>query len=69
MACGGFYFNHGTFSDPFNGNPTRTVNGPPCQGDCTAAYRLLIDDSVDFGSALSPPESKGRTQPPIPTNR
>jgi len=49
---GGFYFNHGPFSAPFNGNPTRTVNGPLCQGDCTAAYRLLINDAIGFASSL-----------------
>ncbi len=50
---GGYYFNHGTFTRPLTGNPSHRVGGPLCPGsDCTGAYRLLIDDSVAFGSSL-----------------
>ncbi len=51
---GGFYFNHGPFTAAFNGNPVRLVGaGPLCPtGDCTDAYRLLLDDSIGFASSL-----------------
>ncbi|MEV4199220.1 DUF2961 domain-containing protein [Micromonospora globbae] len=48
----GWYFNHGTFSAPTNGNPAHEVADYGCRYDCTGAYRLMLADSVAFGTAL-----------------
>ena len=50
---GGWYFIRGTFSRPLNGNPSHVIGGSLCPGsDCTGTYRLLLADSIAFGSAL-----------------
>ncbi|MFD9960127.1 DUF2961 domain-containing protein [Amycolatopsis sp. NPDC058986] len=50
---GGWYFDRGEFSNPFNGNPRHQRTTASCPGDCTGAYRLLLSDSVGYGSALT----------------
>lgn len=50
---GGWYFNHGPFTRPLNGDPSHRIGGALCPGaDCTAAYRLLIGDAIGFSSSL-----------------
>lgn len=50
---GGWYFIRGTFTRPLNGNPSHVIGGPLCPGaDCTGTYRLLLADSIAFGSSL-----------------
>jgi len=50
---GGWYFIRGTFTRPLNGNPSHLIGGPQCPGsDCTGTYRLLLADSIAFGSRL-----------------
>lgn len=44
---GGFYFDHGPYSLPVNGNPTHVVTSTV---DGTAAYRLFLPDVVPFRS-------------------
>ena len=50
----GWYFNRGTYTQPFNGNPTHL--GPPtgctAERDCTGTYRLLIHDAVPFTQSI-----------------
>ncbi|MEU4480508.1 DUF2961 domain-containing protein [Micromonospora sp. NPDC023966] len=48
----GWYFNHGTFSAPMNGNPAHEVANYGCQYDCTGAYRLTLAESVAFSTGL-----------------
>lgn len=50
----GWYFNRGTYSAPFNGNPAHLTGPTGCADgrDCTAAYRLLIADAVPFNSSI-----------------
>ncbi|MBM7494479.1 hypothetical protein JOD64_005701 [Micromonospora luteifusca] len=48
----GWYFNHGTFSAPTNGNPAHEVSDYGCQYDCTGAYRLMLAESVSFATDL-----------------
>ena len=50
---GGWYFIRGPFTRPLNGSPAHRVGGPLCPGaDCTATYRLLLADSIAWGSSL-----------------
>jgi hypothetical protein len=56
---GGWYFNQGPFTDPFNGNTsheagtsTAATGDCPAGAACTGAYRLLIDDSVPYSSSI-----------------
>jgi D-arabinan exo alpha-(1,3)/(1,5)-arabinofuranosidase (non-reducing end) len=50
---GGWYFNRGTFTRPFTGHPAHRLGGPLCPAaDCTAAYRLMIADSIPFSNSL-----------------
>jgi D-arabinan exo alpha-(1,3)/(1,5)-arabinofuranosidase (non-reducing end) len=51
---GGWYFNRDTFSDPLNGEPSHqgSSNGCPDATDCTSTYRLMLADSVAFGSSI-----------------
>jgi len=50
----GWYFNHETYSEPWNGNPTHLGPRTGCTDtqDCTGAYRQLLHDSVAFDSSL-----------------
>ncbi|MFG2058382.1 DUF2961 domain-containing protein [Micromonospora sp. NPDC048930] len=48
----GWYFNHGTFSAPTNGNPAHEVGDHGCRYDCTGAYRLMLADAVTFATGL-----------------
>ncbi|MGW3605079.1 DUF2961 domain-containing protein [Micromonospora sp. NPDC005161] len=48
----GWYFNHGTFSAPTNGNPAHEVSDYGCQYDCTGAYRLMLAEAVSFATDL-----------------
>jgi hypothetical protein len=52
---GGWYFNHGPFTDPLQGNTWHeagTGNCPP-GADCTGMYRLLLADAVPFHADAS----------------
>jgi hypothetical protein len=49
---GGWYFNRNEFSAPMNGAPEMETGSFGCEFQCDAAYRLMIGDSVAFGSAL-----------------
>ncbi|WP_158888835.1 DUF2961 domain-containing protein [Amycolatopsis anabasis] len=49
----GWYFNHGEFSNPFNGNTRHRLHTADCAQECDATYRLLIGDQVAFDSALT----------------
>ncbi|HZD67277.1 MAG TPA: glycoside hydrolase family 172 protein, partial [Acidimicrobiales bacterium] len=49
---GGWYFNHGPFTDPLNGNPADQSSGS-CQYGCTAAYRLMLAEAVPFSFSIN----------------
>jgi hypothetical protein len=49
---GGWYFDNGTFTDPFNGEPAHESQSDGCQQDCTGAYRLTLADAVPFQSSI-----------------
>jgi hypothetical protein len=49
---GGWYWNRGPFTDPFNGEPTHEQGVPDCPAVCDSAYRLMLADSVPFNSSL-----------------
>ncbi len=49
---GGWYFNHGTFSAPMNGNPAHETAGLGCQYDCTGTFRLMLAEAVSFSTQL-----------------
>jgi hypothetical protein len=51
---GGWYFNRDTFSNPVNGEPSHQggAGGCPANSDCTSTYRLMLADSVAFGSSI-----------------
>ena len=48
----GWYFNHGTYTDPLNGNTGHEAGTADCRYDCTSAYRLLPGGGPAFGSAI-----------------
>ncbi|MBQ0904127.1 DUF2961 domain-containing protein [Micromonospora sp. U21] len=48
----GWYFNHGTFSAPTNGNPAHEVSDYDCRYDCTGAFRLMLAEAVSFSTDL-----------------
>ncbi|MGS2617492.1 DUF2961 domain-containing protein [Micromonospora sp. LZ34] len=48
----GWYFNHGTFSAPTNGNPAHENSDYGCRYDCTGAYRLMLAEAVSFATDL-----------------
>ncbi|MFI6273513.1 DUF2961 domain-containing protein [Micromonospora zamorensis] len=48
----GWYFNRGEYSGVFTGNTAHLVRGGGCADECDAAYRLMIGDSVPYGTAL-----------------
>ncbi|MEU5564315.1 DUF2961 domain-containing protein [Micromonospora musae] len=48
----GWYFNHGTFNAPTNGNPAHEIADYGCQYDCTGAYRLMVAESISFATGL-----------------
>lgn len=49
---GGWYFNHGTFNAPMNGNPAHEEAATGCRYDCTSTYRLMLSEAVTFDSGL-----------------
>lgn len=50
---GGYFFNQGPFTAPFNGSPAHLVDGPQCPAsDCNSVYRLLLTDSIAFATGL-----------------
>lgn len=49
---GGWYWNRGPFSDPFNGEPSHEASVYGCFAVCDSAYRLMIADSIPFSSAI-----------------
>ena len=49
---GGWYFNRGPFSNPFNGEPSFQSGGVGCTGACDGVYRLLIADAIPFSSSI-----------------
>lgn len=52
---GGWYFNRGTFTNPFNGEPAHEAgsNGCPANTDCTGVYRQMLADAVPFQSEIT----------------
>ncbi|GIL31341.1 DUF2961 domain-containing protein [Actinocatenispora comari] len=48
----GWYFNHGTYTDPLNGNTGHETQTAGCAYDCTSAYRLLLGGGPAFGSSI-----------------
>ncbi|MER5705926.1 DUF2961 domain-containing protein [Micromonospora sp. NPDC002296] len=48
----GWYFNRGTYSGVFTGNPGHQLRTGGCPYECDAAYRLMIGDSIDYGTSL-----------------
>jgi hypothetical protein len=49
---GGWYWNRGPFTDPFNGEPARAQAVPDCPAVCDSAYRLLLADAVPFSRSI-----------------
>ncbi|MGO1561404.1 MAG: DUF2961 domain-containing protein, partial [Actinomycetaceae bacterium] len=49
---GGWYFNRDEFSAPMNGAPTQQAGMLDCEFQCDSAYRLMIAESVSFGSDI-----------------
>jgi hypothetical protein len=49
---GGWYFNHGRFSNPFNGSTGHEVASLGCAYECDSAFRLTIADAVPYASGL-----------------
>ncbi|MGC5629253.1 DUF2961 domain-containing protein [Georgenia sp. Z1344] len=49
---GGWYFNRNEFSAPMNGAPAMQTGILDCEFQCDAAYRLMIAESVSFGSGI-----------------
>ncbi|WP_370355051.1 DUF2961 domain-containing protein [Catenulispora sp. EB89] len=52
---GGWYFKYGPFTDPVTGESGDEANGAgdcPSGVDCTAAYRLLLNEAIPFGSKI-----------------
>jgi hypothetical protein len=50
---GGWYFDFGTFADPFNGEPANPHGTTGCAADCTDAYRVMLADAVPFASSIA----------------
>jgi hypothetical protein len=50
---GGWYWNRGPFSDPFNGEPSSEQSTSDCPGACVSAYRLMLVDSVPFSNSIN----------------
>ncbi|MFK8907358.1 glycoside hydrolase family 172 protein [Streptomyces sp. YS-3] len=50
----GWYFNHGPYTQPFNGNPAHLTASSGCATgrDCTDAYRLQLHDAVAFTQSI-----------------
>ncbi|HEY3501776.1 MAG TPA: DUF2961 domain-containing protein [Actinocatenispora sp.] len=48
----GWYFNRGTYTNPFNGNTAHETGTADCAYDCTSAYRLMLSEGPDFSSSL-----------------
>ncbi|MGO1740099.1 MAG: DUF2961 domain-containing protein, partial [Actinomycetaceae bacterium] len=49
---GGWYFNRNEFSAPMNGAPSQQTGILDCPNQCDAAYRLMLAESVSFGSQI-----------------
>lgn len=49
---GGWYFDHGTFTDALNGNPAHETNFDGSTYDRTGTYRLTLAEAVPFHSAI-----------------
>jgi hypothetical protein len=50
---GGWYWNRGPFTDPFNGEPSHQHGVRDCAGVCDSAYRLMLADSVPFSQSIN----------------
>jgi hypothetical protein len=48
----GWYFNRGTYTNPFTGNPVHQTAADGCAYDCTGAYRLMLAEGPSFDSSL-----------------
>ncbi|GLY91910.1 DUF2961 domain-containing protein [Actinoallomurus iriomotensis] len=48
----GWYFNRGTFTAPFNGEPGHERHAGGCDHECDGAYRLMLADAVPYAHAL-----------------
>ncbi|HEY4022942.1 MAG TPA: glycoside hydrolase family 172 protein [Pseudonocardiaceae bacterium] len=51
----GWYFNRGPYNTPTHGNSAHLVDGTGCDAnsDCTTAFRLMLADSVPYGSNIT----------------
>src|SRR5699024_5248237 len=49
---GAWYFTPNEFSTPLNGAPAMQTGILDCPNQCDAAYRLMIAESVSFGSGI-----------------
>jgi hypothetical protein len=49
---GGWYFNSFEFNDPLNGHPDGYLGSNGCAAWCDSAYRLTLDDPVDYDNSL-----------------
>ncbi|HEX4223566.1 MAG TPA: glycoside hydrolase family 172 protein [Pseudonocardiaceae bacterium] len=51
----GWYFNRGPYNTPTHGNSAHLVDGTGCAtgSDCTTAFRLMLADSVPYGSNIT----------------
>jgi hypothetical protein len=51
----GWYFNRGTYSTPTHGNSAHLTDGTGCDSgsDCTTAFRLMLAESVPYGSNIT----------------
>ncbi|MCW3842470.1 DUF2961 domain-containing protein [Micromonospora yasonensis] len=48
----GWYFNRGTYSGAFTGNPAHLLGSGGCGYECDSAYRLMIGDAVAYAAGL-----------------
>lgn len=61
IAMGGYYFNHGMFTDPLNGDPWQQGAQDGCLANCTGEYRLWVPDARTFTSGIVAGQEHGGT--------
>jgi hypothetical protein len=61
IAMGGYYFNHGMFTDPVSGDPWQQGAQDGCLANCTGEYRLWIPDARTFTSGIVAGQEHGGT--------
>ena len=50
---GGWYWNRGPFTGPFNGEPSHQQGVRDCPVVCDSAYRLMLADSIPFNQSIN----------------